>query len=263
VSAILHSVNQQPFNPSLQSSDSVRHSSIVAVTATSEVVKDSRRVRVNRAYTDSIVAAGLIPLVVPPVPTEMAAGILDAVGGLLLTGGEDIDPAYFGAARHPATGVANDDRDRCELTLAREAAARRIPTLAICRGVQVLNVALGGSLIQDLPSERGGDVDHDAKSDRSSRVHAVDIAAGSRLNGIVNSGSIATNSFHHQAVDRLGAGLCTVGTSADGVVEAVECTDRGWWMVGVQWHPEELTGTPEDWDRKLFAAFAAAVKGSG
>jgi len=241
-------------------SSSARKSPIVAITATSERVKDSTRVRVNRAYTDAIVAAGLIPLVVPPLPPEMVPAILDAVAGLVLTGGEDVDPAYFDAVRHSATGTANDDRDQCELALAREAAARHLPTLAICRGVQVLNVALGGSLIQDIPTERRGAVNHDSKTSRSSRVHTVDVAAGSRLGGIVGLREISTNSFHHQSVDRLAAGLCTVATSADGVVEGVECTDRAWWMVGVQWHPEELTATAEDWDRKLFAAFADAVR---
>ncbi len=244
----------------MSSSSSAAQSGIVAITATSEHVKGATRVRVNRAYTDAIVAAGLVPLVVPPVPSELASAILDAVAGLVLTGGEDLDPSYFGAARHPATGAANDDRDRCELALAREAAARRLPTLAICRGVQVLNVALGGSLIQDLPTERGGSVDHDADSSRGTRVHDVGVTAGSRLAGIVGARSISTNSFHHQAVDRLGAGLCTVATSPDGVIEAVECTDYAWWMVGVQWHPEELTATPEEWDRRLFKAFAEAVR---
>jgi putative glutamine amidotransferase len=235
---------------------------IIAVTATSERVKDATRVRVNRAYTDAIVAAGLIPLVVPPVPAHMAPRLLDTVAGLVLTGGEDVDPSYFGATRHPATGPANDDRDQCELALAREAAARRLPTLAICRGVQVLNVALGGSLIQDLPSEHCGAVEHDADGSRNERVHGVDVAAGSRLGNILGARSIVTNSFHHQAVDRLGNGLCAVGTSRDGIVEAIECTDRAWWMVGVQWHPEELTATTEEWDRALFAAFARAVMGS-
>lgn len=244
-------------------SSSGAKSIIIAITATSEHVRDAARVRVNRAYTDAIVAAGLIPLVVPPVPPEMVPAILDAVGGLVLTGGEDVDPSYFGAARHPATGAANDDRDRCELALAREAAARRLPTLAICRGVQVLNVALGGTLIQDLPTEHGGSVNHDAESARASRVHGVDVAAGSRLGGIVDARAITTNSFHHQAVGTLGAGLCSVATSPDGVVEAVECTDRAWWMIGVQWHPEELTATPEEWDRRLFKAFADAVRGAG
>jgi len=220
-------------------------------------------VRINRAYTDAIVEAGLIPIVIPPVPPEHAAAILDSVGGLVLTGGEDVDPSLFGADRHPQTGNANDDRDRCEIALAREAAARRLPTLAICRGVQVLNVALGGTLIQDLPTEVGSSVDHDAESRRSVRVHAVDVSSGSRLGGIVCDRSIATNSFHHQAVDQLGTGLRVVAKSPDGVVEAVECADRAWWAIGVQWHPEELTGTPEEWDRRLFAAFAEAVRQAG
>jgi putative glutamine amidotransferase len=242
---------------------SVPKSSFVAVTATSEPAGHKSRVRVNRAYTDALIAAGLIPLVIPPVPPEFAGEVLDRVAGLVLTGGEDVDPTLFGAERHPATGDANADRDRCELALAKEAATRRIPTLAICRGVQVLNVALGGTLIQDLPSERGGPLEHDAETSRGERVHQVDVAGGSRLSGIVAARSISTNSFHHQAVDKLGSGLCAVATSPDGVVEAVECTDRAWWALGVQWHPEELTATPEEWDRRLFAAFAAAVKGAG
>ena len=216
--------------------------------------------RVNRAYTDAIVAAGLVPLVIPPMRGEAAADILDAVDGLLLTGGEDVDPALFGAARHPATGPANAARDQIELALAREAARRRMPTLAICRGVQVLNVALGGTLVQDIPSEVGPSLDHDAEGVRSQRVHGVAVTSGSRLGEIVKATEIRTNSFHHQAVDRPGDGLRVTGRSADGVVEAMECADRAWWALGVQWHPEELTGTPEDWDRSLFKAFAEAVK---
>jgi putative glutamine amidotransferase len=235
---------------------------LVAVTASTRVVNDSSKVTVNRPYTDAVLAAGLIPLVVPPMSEEGAVAILDSVRGLVLTGGEDVDPARFSARRHPATGPANDLRDRIELALAKEAAARRLPTLAICRGVQVLNVALGGTLVQDIPSELSTTIEHDAESERSSRVHAVSVDSGSRLEKIVGSRQIATNSFHHQSVDRLAPGLCTVAKSPDGVVEAVECADRAWWAVGVQWHPEELTGTLEDWDRKLFAAFAEAVRAS-
>jgi putative glutamine amidotransferase len=233
---------------------------IVAVTATTDVVKGAGRVRVNRAYTDAVRAAGLVPLVVPPMTADEAIAVLDAVQGLVLTGGEDIDPTLFGASRHPATKPANDLRDESELALAREAAARRIPTLAICRGVQVLNVALGGTLMQDIPSEIRSTIDHDADSARSSRVHEVAIDQGSRLADIVGSNRITTNSFHHQSVARLASGLRTVATAMDEVIEAVECTDRGWWAVGVQWHPEELIQTPEDWDRKLFAAFAQEVR---
>ena len=233
---------------------------IVAVTASSELGKRYEEVRIHRAYTDAILAAGLVPLVVPPMGSDAALAILDTVQGLVLTGGEDIDPARFGEARHPATGRAHDLRDECELTLARAAAARRIPTLAICRGVQVLNVALGGTLVQDIPSQVGGKIDHDAETARSERVHDVDVDAGSVLAGIVGADRISTNSFHHQSVGRLADGLRNVGRSGDGVIEAVECADRAWWAVGVQWHPEELIKTREDWDRRLFQAFADAVR---
>jgi putative glutamine amidotransferase len=233
---------------------------IVAVTATTKTVKGQEKVQVNAAYIDAVRAAGLIPLVVPPIATEDIPAVLDAVQGLVLTGGEDVDPAYFGAARHPATGPANEPRDRSELALAREAAARRLPTLAICRGVQVLNVALGGSLVQDIPTEIATKLAHDAEGARNTRVHDVAVDRGTLLGSIISAEKIATNSFHHQSVDRLAPGLKTVAKSPDGVIEAVECTDRAWWAVGVQWHPEELTQTPEDWDRKLFGAFARAVQ---
>jgi putative glutamine amidotransferase len=232
---------------------------IVAVTATSGQVRKSDRVFVNSAYTNALASAGLIPLVIPPLRPDLAPRILDAVSGLVLTGGEDVDPARFGADRHPATGTANHPRDACELALAREAAARQLPVLAICRGIQILNVALGGSLIQDLPTEVGRSVDHDPASPRSSRVHPVSVDPDSRLARILNAQAISTNSFHHQAVSRLAGGLRAVASSPDGVVEAVESIDPGWWMIGVQWHPEELTSTEEPWDRLLFDAFAAAV----
>lgn len=240
----------------------VRNPPTVAVTATSERGKRYQEIRIHKAYTDALLGAGLIPLVVPPMPAAQAKALLESVDGLVLTGGEDVDPKYFGEPRHPATGTAHDLRDECELALARAAAERKMPTLAICRGIQVLNVALGGSLVQDIPTGVGGAIGHSAETARSERVHGVKVAAGSRLGGIVGSSAIATNSFHHQSVARLAAGLSTTATSEDGVVEAVESTDPGWWAVGVQWHPEELVGTPEDWDRRLFAAFAEAVMSS-
>jgi putative glutamine amidotransferase len=240
----------------------VRKPPIVAVTATSKLFSGQSKVALNTAYTDALRGAGLVPLIVPPIDEAAVPAILDMVQGLVLTGGEDVDPRYFGEPRHPATGAANDLRDRGELALTREAAARRMPILAICRGVQVLNVALGGTLVQDIPTQVQSGINHDAESTRSTRVHEVTINQGSQLAEIVGADRISTNSFHHQSVDRLADGLTTVARSPDGVVEAVECSARGWWAVGVQWHPEELTGTPEDWDRKLFAAFAKAVKDS-
>ena len=235
----------------------------VLVTATTEIIRDIPRVRVNEAYTDALAAAGLVPIVLPPIDPAVAAASLTDVAGLVLTGGEDVDPARFGEDRHPATGEAHDRRDAYELALAREAHERRIPTLAICRGLQVMNVALGGTLIQDIPSQYSRDIAHDPAGRRADRVHRVTIESESRLARVVGSTSIYTNSSHHQSVHRLGPGLRVTAASEDGVVEAIEPTDGAWWMVGVQWHPEELTATAEDWDRRLFRAFGDAVRASG
>ena len=234
---------------------------LVAVTATSVAERGApQRVRLNAAYVRALEAAGLVPLVVPPLATpEAALPLLDVVGGLVLTGGEDVAPAHYGAAPHPALGRVTPARDETELALAAGARARGLPTLAICRGIQVLNVALGGTLVQDLPTERPSRVVHDPGSERDARVHEVAVVAGSRLAAALGATSPRVNSFHHQAVDRVAEGLVVTARAPDGIVEGVESSDDAWWAVGVQWHPEELVESPEPWDRALFAAFAARV----
>jgi putative glutamine amidotransferase len=235
----------------------------VIVTSTTEVIRGVPRVRVNEAYTNALVSVGLIPIVLPPLAPQIAAAALRDVAGLVLTGGEDVDPARFGQPPNAATGEPHAARDAYELELARMAYEQRVPTLAICRGVQVVNVALGGSLIQDLPSQHPGKIAHDPEGKRAERVHHVEIDPDARLADIVAATSIRTNSSHHQAADRVAADLWVTARADDGVVEGLEARDPAWWMVGVQWHPEELTATPEDWDRRIFAAFAAEVRASG
>ncbi len=235
----------------------------VVVTSTTEVIRGLSRVRVNEAYTSALAAAGLLPMVLPPLDPHLAVASLADIAGLVLTGGEDIDPALFGQTPHPAAGVPHGARDRSELALARTAAELRIPTLAICRGAQLMNVALGGTLIQDIPSQLPSTIDHAPANKRAQRVHGVTIEPGSMLEGIVRTTAIRTNSSHHQSIDRLGAELHVTAKGDDGVVEAIESSDPLWWMLGVQWHPEELTTTPEDWDRRLFEEFAEAVRRAG
>jgi len=235
----------------------------VIVTATTETIRGRARIRVNEAYTNALVAAGLIPIILPPIDPVTAAAAMTDIAGLVLTGGEDVDPHRFGEEPHPQTGAPHQARDAYELSLARHAHEQRIPTLAICRGAQVMNVALGGSLVQDIASQRKDALDHDVSDRRNDRVHEVDVDRRSRLAGIVGTTQIFTNSSHHQSIDRIGDGLRIVAKSPDGVVEAAEATDRAWWMVAVQWHPEELTATVEDWDRRLFAAFADEVRATG
>jgi len=234
----------------------------VLITSTTETLRDLPRVLVNEAYTDAIAAAGLIPVVLPPVSPAVAVAAIEDIAGLVLTGGEDVDPRHFGQAPHPATGTPHAGRDASELALARRALDQRIPTLAICRGAQIMNIALGGTLVQDIPSQRGGAINHDPHK-RTQRVHGVSVDASSRLARVLGATSIVTNSSHHQSIDTVASGLRVVARSEDGVVEGVEASDEDWWMIGVQWHPEELTDTPEDWDRRLFAAFADAVREAG
>ena len=231
---------------------------LVLVTATTAKVKGEKCVSVPEAYTNALVAAGLIPVVLPPVDPEIAVAALDPVAGLVLTGGEDIDSRWFNESRHPAAGPTNVARDEYEIALSRAARERRVPTLALCRGAQILNVALGGSLLQDIPTQRPTN-HHPASSHPSHRAHVVELEADSSLASVIGESRITVNSLHHQAIDRIGSGLRVVGWSPDGIIEGIESSDPAWWMLGVQWHPEELTKTTEDWDRRLFAAFSAAI----
>ena len=234
-------------------------SPLVAVTATTEIIRGAPRVRVNVAYTEALAAAGLVPLVVPPLSADSAGAILSGVAGLVVTGGEDVAPARYGEKAHP-TVEPHEARDESEIALILEAYRRRLPTLAICRGIQVANVAFGGTLVQDIPSQLTDAIPHDPDDRRDARVHDVRVDPGSRLASALGTDHLRTNSFHHQALAQVPAELCITARAVDdGVIEGAEAADPSWWMLAVQWHPEELTGTPEPWDRNLFAAFARAV----
>jgi len=217
------------------------------------------RVRLNEAYVDAIRAAGLIPLVLPPLEPHELEAVATAVSGVVLTGGEDVDPAEYGAERGAKTTVIHHRRDKCELALVRLAHERRLPTLAICRGIQLVNVALGGTLVQDIPSECPSSIDHDQSDERETRVHDVSIEPQSRLAAAVGDTRISVNSSHHQALARVADGLRVTAKAPDGIVEGAEWVHDDWWMLAVQWHPEELVRDAADWDRGLFRAFAARV----
>jgi putative glutamine amidotransferase len=216
------------------------------------------RVRANEAYTSAVRLVGLRPYILPVLSPEAADALLDGMDGLLLTGGEDVDPLHYGSARHTALGEVHPGRDAFEIALVRAAHQRQLPTLAICRGIQITNVALGGTLIQDIASECPGALTHDGDWDRDRRVHPLDVVPESRLAAALAATHLEVNSMHHQAVAKLAPGLTAVAHAPDGIIEGAEWADDDWWMLGVQWHPEELTATPESWDRSLFVAFATA-----
>lgn len=225
----------------------------VAVTAPRRLVDGRERVTLNTAYVRALETAGLVPLAVPTMLTpDRAAAALSAGGvrGLVLTGGEDVAPDRYGAAPHPRLGRVDPSRDAVEVALIAAARQRRLPILAICRGIQILNVALGGTLYQDLDSERPGVVPH---SDETAH-HAVRVEAGSLLERTLGTRAATVNSRHHQAIRDLAPGLKAVAWAEDGVIEGAEPMNaKDPWIVAVQWHPEDLT------ERALFEGFARAV----
>ena len=201
------------------------------------------------SYAAAVSGAGGLAVLLPPAPAGYAAAALDGVHGLLVAGGPDVDPFRYRAAADAHTGVPRRERDDWELALIREALARDLPLLAVCRGMQVLNVALGGDLVQHLPDAVGNDL-HCPTVGRHGR-HEVALAAGSRLERVLGARTTVAT-YHHQAVAGLGAGLTATGWADDGVVEAVEMRAHTW-VFGVQWHPEAHDG------KRLFDAFVAAA----
>ena len=210
-------------------------------------------------YLRSVEQAGAVPVVLPPVDPGDVPPLLERLDGVLLSGGVDVDPVLYGQAAHPRLGKVNRRRDDFELALTREALRRDVPILAICRGHQVLNVATGGTLVQDIPSLVGRAMEHDASGPRWRRAHAVEMRSPSRLRDILGQATLSVNSFHHQAVDRIGEGLVvTARCPEDGIVEGLEMPSRRF-AVAVQWHPESFWNRPHSFQR-LFDAHADACR---
>ncbi|MFL5528219.1 MAG: gamma-glutamyl-gamma-aminobutyrate hydrolase family protein, partial [Gemmatimonadaceae bacterium] len=232
-----------------------------AVTAGIRPDGDTNRVRLTAAYVTALENAGLVPLIVPPLTSaDAASAVLDSVAGLVLTGGEDVDPARYGEQRHEKVRSVNAARDATEAALIQEARARGTPVLAICRGIQMLNVALGGTLVQDISSQCNTDIVHDEDGPRDSRSHEVSIEPGSLIAKAVGTEHLTVNSFHHQSVKRVADGMRVTARSPDGIIEGLESTEDDWWVMAVQWHPEEMNESTEPWDRGLFKAFARQLE---
>ena len=215
------------------------------------------KLALNRAYFDALEAAGAdvvpIPILRDVSRLRFHYELLDA---LVLPGGADVEPRRYGAVARADSGLyVMPEVDEAELTLLRWAIADGMPVLAICRGIQVLNVACGGTLWQDLQVEGATRIAHD-REPRDALVHGLEVEAGSVLARALGATQVRVNSLHHQAIRDLGAGLRAVATSDDGLIEGVELSDRPF-VVGIQCHPEELA-PGHDWARRLFRALVAA-----
>ena len=210
-------------------------------------------------YVRAVESAGAVPLVLAPGPLAHVADLVERLDGLVLSGGADVDPGHYGEEPHETVDDVTPERDAFELALSRAALLRDLPLLAICRGHQVLNVATGGTLIQDIPSQVQGALDHDPKKERWEPAHEVRILPGTRLREILGRDRVAVNSIHHQAIREPGRGLVVTAYSVgDDVIEGVEIPARRF-VVGVQWHPEAFWDQPETF-QPLFAALVAASR---
>jgi len=205
-----------------------------------------------KVYSDSVIAAGGAVVGLPPQPPTPAAvdRVLRSIDGLILTGGKDVGAALYGEQPHPENDAPRPDRDAWELALARAAIARDLPLLGICRGIQVLNVALGGTLVQHLPDVIGST--RYSAGDATFADNPVLTVPGTRIAGMLGE-SLLVKSYHHQAINHLAPGLTVSARGDDGIIQAVDI-DGMTFGVAVQWHPEETPG-----DLRLFAALVGAA----
>lgn len=225
------------------------------------------QVTLNVQYVTGVEDPGGTALLLTPGHSpESIRQVVSLAHGLLLTGGEDVHPSRYGQEPDPALGTVNPPRDEMEFVALEEALRRRIPVLAICRGVQLLNVALGGTLYQDLPTQRPSGIIHEQAAPWNHRWHGARVEADSGLARIFGATELHINSFHHQGIDRLAPGLVPTVWSEDGLVEGVESREHPW-VYGVQWHPErgeaEAPGDPRDPDRRLLWALVQAAREYG
>ncbi len=226
-----------------------------SIALTTYPANEAGAVELPEPYVDAVRRGGGRALLVPPGECD-PAGLLDEVDGIVLCGGGDLDPGCYGGEPHDTIYNLDETRDRSELALAAAALERGLPTLAICRGQQVVNTALGGTLHIHLPDVVGEETLHRAPP-REPIPHDVRVEPGSLLAKVIGADVVTPMSWHHQAIDRLGDGLRTVAWAPDGTIEAIEHEEHPW-LVAVQWHPE-LTAAGDRTQQRLFDALVSAA----
>lgn len=216
-------------------------------------------VYVHHDYHKSVASNGGLPIILPYTNPELAIEMIQLCDGIILSGGEDIDPRFYGQDSQLNLGVTIPERDEVEIALVEYALEHQIPLLAICRGIQILNVALGGTLIQDIPSQVEKPLQHVQKPDRARDTHWVTVDRDSKLFRILGEEKVRVNSLHHQALDYVANDLRVVAQASDGIIEAVEHTGAPSFVIGVQWHPESLASS-DPLMKKLFSEFIESTK---
>ncbi len=241
---------------------------IIGVTATLKQDSESVEqrplgafVRADLDYVDGVTGAGGVPVVLPPI-VEATEEMVGGIDGLLLSGGSDLDPSYYGEEPLPELGTTIPERDAFEVAILEHALERGMPVFGICRGLQVLNVALGGTLYQDLTSQLGdGSIAHRQQMPKWQWTHEVEVNGGSEIARVLETAELRVNSYHHQAIKDLAGGLVAVAYASDGVIEAVESPNLSkHWLVGVQWHAEAMRDVEGSEHRNLFSAHVAAAE---
>ncbi len=241
---------------------------IIGITATLKEDVDAvaerplgRFVRTDLDYVEGFAGAGGAPVVLPPGDESAAEAVVGSLDGLLLSGGSDLDPGYYGEEPVPELGITIPERDAFEMALVGMALLCGMPIFGICRGMQVLNVALGGTLYQDLPSQWDRDLlKHRQDTPKWQPTHEVTVEHGSYMAEVMERESVKVNSYHHQGIKDLADGLVATGYSTDGLVEAVEAGDLSErWLLGVQWHAEAMRGAGPQ-QESLFEAHVSAAE---
>jgi putative glutamine amidotransferase len=224
---------------------------------------EGSRQYLSSQYTDAVLASGGIPAIIPLLEdSDPIVELVELLDGIILTGSaSDVDPARYGARREERCGTVHPLRDQTDSLLLAQACRRRTPLLAICYGIQSLNVFMGGTLIQDIPSAVHFSVQHRKPSRTGKPAHEIEILSGSLLEEAMGVLRMQVNSSHHQAISRVGSGLKAIAHAPDGIIEAVAGTDTDQWILGVQWHPEKCYAD-DRFSRIIFDLFISRCRAS-